>query len=94
MLSARLKSEFMLNIASVTKKGSEEEGSERVKQEPPKQLKRGTCGWLDAERYIDLENAGDKLKSCFHAGKVFPFIQKVRSQQARLDASPTAYRDS
>ena len=46
--SARLKSEFTL--ASASKKGFEEEGSKSIDQEPQKQLKRRTCGWLDTER--------------------------------------------
>ena len=63
--------------ANTSKKGSEEQGKESVEQEPQKQLKRGKCGWLDAER--DIGSVGVKvhavsgLKRCLHIGRVFPF---------------------
>ena len=68
-----------MNLTNASKKDSKEEGSESIEQEPQKQLKRGKCSWLDAER--DIGSVGVKvsgLKQCLHVGKCFPFIQKVR----------------
>ena len=79
----------ILKVANTSKKGSKEEGSESVEQEPQKQLKRGKCGWLDAER--DIGSVGVKvsgLKQCLHVGKVFPFhTESEVSRQVRLDAN-------
>ena len=64
----------MLKVANASKKGSEVQENKSVEQEPQKQLKRGKCSWLDAER--DIGSVGVKvsgLKQCLHVGKVFPF---------------------
>ena len=60
--------------------------AESVEQEPQKQLKRGKCGWLDAERDIgSVEVKVSGLNRCLHIGKVFPFhIESEVSRQARL----------
>ena len=69
-----------------------EEGSESVEQGPQKQLKRGKCGWLDAERdtgSVEVKVSG--LKQCLHVGKVFPFhTESEVSREAQLDANRTA----
>ena len=47
-------------------------GARVQSKEPQKQLKKGKCGWLDAERDIGgVEVKVSDLKRCLHVGEVF-----------------------